>query len=637
MNTKEQKKYIFNWLNEICGERDIIRLNEEGKAEYFKFDFPLKSGDKPKKIKKPPSGEAVSFNVIFSPNFEKSSKVINDKWNIIFFSPFVCVLENKKRIESGCFEGKKISKEERVLCLKITRKALEEFLISKKIPDENQFNIYLNKNLLLFSSSFDFSISLWVSGILRGSVVGENKKLISGLTEVSISAARSRHFKPLNLGDLSNTRIEIALFSKLRIPLNKNEIKKNEIYFGKGYLIENKDKREFIFPGIFIKEKIYSLDKLIERNCKMAKEEIKDKKTKIFIFEINDFIESKNRDNVLDIEGTIVSGKGDSKAGMKKCFSSAAKWLMANQEEDGNLPPIVNPLDINKDRNNIDWPRSALNGWSLIEFGKTTNDNDCIQAGKKNFRYLEKYLLNENVLLKSGFHQIVLTLAYLGQSALSLGESAKARECGKIVAEKIRDLEFESILFQQIGSFFIEFSKTDKNFWLPGIKIANIAGDYFERHKNQMNLAFTAELVNLYLKIFQISGSREYLLKAKKIADWLLGYQLISGEFRAMSDLIFPATRGTGKIAEALSTIVAMENDKEIRRVFNVEFIRKRIEKSFDWIRKMQYDDENAYFIPKTNLNYSLGGIRHDYFNVEMWGDSAGHLLLAGSRFLSKK
>jgi hypothetical protein len=50
---------------------------------------------------------------------------------------------------------------------------------------------------------------------------------------------------------------------------------------------------------------------------------------------------------------------------------------------------------------------------------------------------------------------------------------------------------------------------------------------------------------------------------------------------------------------------------------------------------KMQYLPENSYFIPEKNLDYAIGGFRHDYFNPDLWIDSAGHFLLAASRFLN--
>ncbi|MBU4142674.1 hypothetical protein KJ590_01590, partial [Patescibacteria group bacterium] len=232
-----------------------------------------------------------------------------------------------------------------------------------------------------------------------------------------------------------------------------------------------------------------------------------------------------------------------------------------------------------------------------------------------------------------------LDLAYLGQEALSLDYREEALQCGNRILEKENQLKFEPILFSQIGSFFAELSGVDKNFMAPALRFGEktqIAFDNDSRQRRLMQLAVWAELVNLHLKLFEIQNDSSHLQAARKVIDWLLGYQLDDGSFRATndSDSNFVYTRGTAKIAEVLAEIFILE--KQIDGTLDLAYYKNCLEKAFDWLKMMQYSFENSYFIPKKNLNLIIGGFRHDYFNQEAWIDSAGHFLLGASRLLKR-
>ena len=60
---------------------------------------------------------------------------------------------------------------------------------------------------------------------------------------------------------------------------------------------------------------------------------------------------------------------------------------------------------------------------------------------------------------------------------------------------------------------------------------------------------------------------------------------------------------------------------------------RERLEKSLIWTMNMQYNEENSYFIPKEWQAICHGGLRHDYFNQEIWIDSLGHMLIVYANY----
>lgn len=627
---KKQLNAIFSWLGGIVDQNDLILVEFEKKRESYYFKFPLKLGDSPEKIKDNKEN-SYSFFIKFS---SRQTDIDKKEWKLIFQSPELEVWENKKRFEGKQFKPLHcgLDEEEKITALKIARESVGIFLEEGKIPRVNDFNFSL---AAVFNSKTDLDIALWVNGALRGSVVAENVILKEGIIQASVNACRDSRFKPLGFEELEGARIEITLFSDLKIPLSKELIDKNEIFYDKGYLLKRGGKQGWFLPEVFnvlpfknLKEFLFHLG---AEKAFLKPEEIFGKHSEFFIFEVDDFIESTNHETVLNLDGPLANSIKQNEL-TKNSALSAANWLLRMQENDGNFIPIINPLTGKCSQ--IDWPRSIFTGWSLAEFGKATGNQRYIEAGRKNFLYGKKYLLEERIIKNS--ESECLDLSYLGQEALSLDYPQDALRCGNMILEKENFLKFEPILFSQIGSFFAELSKTDKNFIAPALRFgekAKLAFDDHLRQKQPINLAVWAELVNLYLKLFKIQNSDSYLLTVREIIDWLLSYQLENGSFRATndSDSNFVYTRGTAKIAEVLAGIFILE--KQIDGNFDTTYYRICFEKAFNWLKTMQFSFENSYFIPKKNLDLAIGGFRHDYFNQEVWIDSAGHFLLAFSRF----
>ncbi len=636
---KKQLNAIFSWLSGIVDQNDLILVEWNEKHESYYFKFPLKLGDNPEKIKDNKENQ-YSFFINFS---SRRVDFKTKEWKLIFQLPELEVWENKKRFDSKQFKPLRwgLNEEEKKEALKIARESIGIFLRENRIPQVNDFNFPL---AAVFNLKTDLDVALWVSGALRGSFVVENTILKEGIIQASVFACRDSRFKPLGFEELEGARIEITLFSDLRIPLSKGLIDKNEIFYNKGYLLKRGlsaqagGKRGWFLPEVFnvlpfknLKEFLFRLG---AEKTFLRPEEIFDKRAEFFIFEVDDFIESANHETVLNLDGPLIGSIKQNEM-MEKSALLTADWLLKMQENDGNFIPIINPLTGKCSQ--IDWPRSIFTGWSLIEFGKATGNQRYVEAGHKNFLYGKKYLLEERIIKNS--ESECLNLSYLGQEALSLDYPPEARQCGNMILEKDIFLKFEPILFSQIGSFFAELSKTDKNFFAPALRFGEKARLAFAnnlRRKQPMNLAVWAELANLYLKLFEIQNSDSHLQMAREVIDWLLGYQLENGSFKAAnsSDSNFAYTRGTAKIAEVLTGIFILE--KQIDGNFDTAYYRSCFEKAFNWLKTMQFSFENSYFIPKKNLDSAIGGFRHDYFNQEIWIDSSGHFLLAFNRFFKR-
>ncbi len=615
---KKQLEAIFDWLSGVVNQDDLILVEREGKREGYYFEFPLKFGDKPRKIKTLDINDCTFWVRFFSGGIVPE----RNKWRLIFRSPELEICEHEKRLQKNQFRPVRwgLNEEEKRIAFKIARKSLEIFLKDKKKPHFEDLDIFLPK---IFNLRADLDVALWVNGALRGSAVVENTILSEGIIQASLYTSRDSRFKPLEFDELKDTRIEITLFSDLKIPLSKNLLDKNEIFHDKGYLVRRGNKKGWFLPEVFnvlsFKTLKEFLSQLGSEKAFLREEEIFNKRTEFFIFEVEDFIESGDREEILNLDGPIALLKNQNTT-IEKSASSAADWLLKMQEPDGNFISIINPLTGKTSQ--LDWPRSIFTGWSLIEFGKAVGDSRYVEAGRKNFSYGKKYILDEQIIKNSNSE--CLTLAYLGQEAMSLDYREDALRCGNRILEKENQLEFESILFSQIGSFLVELSKIDKNFMAPALGFGEktrVAFDDDLRQRRFMQLAVWAELANLYLKLFEIQNNSFHLQTVRKVIDWLLSYQLGNGSFRAAndSDSSFIYTRGTGKIFEVLAG--------------SPEF-RDAAEKSLVWLLTTQYTEENTFFTPKDIRLKIVGALRHDYFNQEAWIDSAGHFLLGASRFL---
>jgi AMMECR1 domain-containing protein len=625
---KKQLKTIFDWLSGAVNQNDIILLEQKNRRAAWHFEFPLKLGDKPKKIKISGNDDFAFYIKFSAKNFVPE----NEKWLPIFQSDNLNIFENKKIFQSERSMALRwgLGADMKKTALRLARKSLEFLLTKKRYPKTGELGISLPET---FQLKTDVGVALWVGGILRGSAIVENRNLGSGIVEAAIYAARDARFKPIKIEELPLTKIEITLISDLKIPIDKNFIARNEILYDKGYLLKRDGKKGWLLPEIFNVAKFKNLKEFLFRlaseKASLSAETIFDKKTEIYFFEIEDFIEGKKVEEFLELDGPF--GKPKKTADIEETAILAADWLLKIQEPDGNFPPIINPAS--GVASQIDWPRCAFSGWSLVEFGRATGKSVYIEAGRKAFFYLKNYLLKQHIL--SDQNKASLVLAYLGQLALSLNSWEDAKQCGFEIINSENLLIYEPVLFSQIGSFFVELAKIDMSYFEAVLHLARQSQQRFDaalHNGAEMNLAGWAELVNLNTKLFFASRERTYLDAAGKIADWLLRYQLGSGAFASSTKSNFVYTRGTGKIAEVLA---ALMSPTLIDAKLDINYYRVCLQKTFEWLAAMQYRSENSYFIPGKNLKNTIGGFRHDYFNFDCWIDSAAHYLLAASRYLA--
>ncbi len=632
---RKERTALINWISNHIGHGEYVLIFKNKSSYGLSFEEPFKIGDKQKKTnclknnKKPPA-----FILAAKVREKDISFFPNGHWRCVGNGFFFSLYESAERFKIFTLPLRfNLSKEEKAVALRITRSILETFLRENKLLGPNDF-----KNLprrFLFRTDLD--VSIWIGGRMRGSWIVEGKSLIEGLIEGIAGAARDPRFKPLSGEELNDSRIEITLMSDIHLPLPKSIVRKNELLEEKGFRLKMSDKTGWFLPEVYNVRRFQNLEEFLgdlsQEKAGFARDAWQNEEAFIETFEVEDFIEDAKRQKACNLYGPIIAPLEAHIAGdLEKAMKLAVDWLINIQERDGNFPPIINPLTGRQTQ--IDWPRSAFTGWALAEFCEMFADERYIKAARKHNDYLKKWLDKISFL---SIENTLLTYAYAGQEALVLYRSTClgdyyliAKDYSEKIISNSNKLNFEPVTFQQIAGFLLNLAVFENRFLKEGLRFAQISKENFDnnlKNKKSLNLAVWAELANIFLKIYKFTNDVRHLEYSKKVADWLLSYQLESGPgkmfgpFPTTSDSQFVYARGTGKIFEVLS-------------LFS-EF-KEKIERTIAWLLNMQYTEESTFFIPDEVKSKIIGGFRHDYFNQEAWIDSAGHFILGGARFLKQ-
>ncbi|RJQ37436.1 AMMECR1 domain-containing protein [Candidatus Parcubacteria bacterium] len=604
---------VIDWISTMAANTDSVRISFGTYSATVAFMCDPEKGCMPKMLGK---------NILEPKTFiirQPSGSAIPEGWIAIFSSPDLEILENKTRAPSVTPLRWRLSREEKMLALRIARKTLEELFSQKKHKDSDPLPER-------FSLKSDLGVALWVDGRLRGSSVIRGKRLEEGIRAAALSASRDSRFKPIGSSDLARLRIEITIISDLRIPLSDRELSKNAIYAEKGYGVRFEERIGWFFPEVFNVRKFKNLSEFLNALVKeKAKVESPYSRDNVFMFEVDDFIES-DRHVVSSLYGPLIKPVRSYKTtDLKSSLKSTADWLCRIQEPDGNIPPISDPLTGRM--NQIDWPRLAFSLWALAEFGNAIESDTYARASERGFEYLKRHLLlgqsDEMTLIGEHHTQMnrpvisnrMLTLAYFGQLSRALKKLNESLSAAREIAESINTVGVDTITKSQICSFLRIFSKDDEVFRKSFETLAAaLKRDFMRIVKDQKaaNLAIWAELAHIFLEADSDFSATVYA--------WLKRQQHYDGSFPTSPSDTAAYTRGTGKILEVLAADPIGHNDA--------------ITRSLQWLATMQYNDDNMFFIRRELQPIFMGAFRHDFLNPEAWIDSSGHFLLAGTRLL---
>lgn len=474
-----------------------------------------------------------------------------------------------------------------------------------------------------FSEKVFLGAAVWIGGALRSSVIIKDTALDAALEQAALELPFDPRFKPIQSAELRVGRIEITIMQEPRLPLSQKSLE-GRIDPTKGYQISwNGRKRGWYLPEVFNCARFSGMPDLMTRLAEdkagVSAHHLKGAQKETF--EVEDWIESPDRERVLDLAGPVAKGASYQdfnsafQASLAATLGRAAESLLRIQEPDGNIPPVINPLTGKSKQ--IDWVRQALAAGALVLADQTLNREAYREGGEKAIGYMKRNLFSHPLLSPA---TKTIASVYYAKTLLLLDRREEVRNLAEAITRNLDQLSYAPISHLQAASLLVALGPGQKESFSKGKEILAVAiEDYQARLKRgeKMQLAFFPEAISIFLKLADEgeSGCQE---KAQAMIEWLVRQQLSDGSFPIVPGSAFAYTRGTGKIFEIL-TLRPEENRKPILKVWR-------------WLQEMQYTEENAYFMDPAIRGKVLGGFRHDALNSEVWSDAAAHVLVGGAR-----
>ncbi len=459
-------------------------------------------------------------------------------------------------------------------------------------------------------------VTLWVGGQLRGSRIVINRPLLRALQEAVSLAVSDSRFKPIGTDELPDTRIEITLMNSLQIPLSATELSNNQISPELAYVAEHNGQREWLVPAVFNCQRFYHLEHLLSTlytqklNCPILPAQ-----PKVYLASVIDFIEPKDANlPAQSLVGPILH-KTDASA--EQCLSAMAKlgcaYIAYWQEEDGNIPPIYNPLSGKTEQ--IDWIRLAHASLALVSYGNKISAPEVSKTGRQALTYLQNHIYSRETLSPQ---TRLLSLLYLNKTAHLLADEDSYKKSTEALNSLLPSVTYEPILYAQLAFFHLR-QNTESSLAQALTLTREIQTDLNLKLKNNqsVDLASYCDLIPLLTTCGSVLKIETLKDEAKDLASWYSEMQLANGAFPIHTQTNFCNTRGTAKIFEVL--------------INHKEFSTEQKERLVLWLNDMQYTEENMFFVPAKNRTLTEGGMRHDALNHSVWIDSISHLLLATS------
>lgn len=464
-------------------------------------------------------------------------------------------------------------------------------------------------------------VAVWVGGKLRGSKIVARSSISDAVAAATIDAiARDHRFKPLSLTELEDATLEITIFSDIRIRMLKEEMA--YLHYEKGCTVTDGQSTGWYLPEVFNAVSFQSPYEFY-RSLAEQKAHIKHTRSRAlqyFLFEVIDFVESTDARKPVSMSGPVpiptLIPETDVPATVRSSAQIASLWLEELQEEDGNIPPIINPFTGGQTQ--VDWARLAFSAQSLITFGNTTHNHSSLECGENALRYVKPHA---EMWLRSGTSErYFLAFVYLGHAYIAQKNIKEALQHAEYVRNVIQTIPTENLgaipLLQSI-SLFEKLSRvetTPQELYDLKRSLEQHAIQRFSEQKVRPNtdVASWAEAVYAFR-----DSNPEFVTE---VVAWILSHQNKDGSFKQSHASNFTYTRGTSKIFEVLAPYYE-QYEEEIRTTLS-------------WLMAMQYTESMMYFVPKGIRPQVRGGFRHDYGNASLWIDSAGHFLLGAARLM---
>ena len=600
----EQLDVFFKWLASKTFPESF----------YILIDLPLQTDVVDANRKKVSKDNKTCGFIICQTNGHSPSE---EDWHRIWYAEGIEIWENKD-LHRGVLPLRfGLSLTEKGELLRFARKTMESFLGEENTVPEPDFPAYLANEKTMID------VGIWIDGHMRGSIISPSMPLIDALRYASRGALRDTRMKPTERDELERAHIEITLMSDLVLPLRKPDMEARKIDACIGYYVEEDAKRGWYLPMIFNCAKFKDM-KDLKRSLINEKAKIvaREDDVVLYAFQTEGWLEN-TKFNSMFLEGPVAYSPSPSTGSflnrVKIHGDAAAKWLIGMCDRHGAMPLYRDPLYQRAGR--MDWGRLANASHALAEFGMVTKNQECIRTSKKISEYICRYIFDTR---KPSAVIDVGVSAYVLHAALARRDANLSPLIGYL-QENYTRTAYRPIMYAVLASLFAKLTLEGKGeHRAESISLAEKVFDDFKKNRELpgTQLALYPELIYAFQLLHSLTGEPLYLERLEEVAAWLIGKQNMNGSFPSSNDVTLPYTRGTGKIFEVLALHPSRYNAV--------------LQKSFEWLVRMQYTSDSLYFTAIPFREKVAGGFRHDYANTEAWIDSASHFLIGAARLLGK-
>ncbi|MEX2013346.1 MAG: AMMECR1 domain-containing protein [Parcubacteria group bacterium] len=536
-------------------------------------------------------------------------------WHRIWYAAGIEIWENKDMHRGTLPLRFGLSLSEKEVTLRFARKTMESFFDGERVVPEPDFPAHRAGEKTLVD------VGVWINGEIRGSVISPLLPFIDALRHASRGALCDARMKPVEQDELENARIEVTFMSDLMLPLREQDIENGKIDACRGYYATRGDKRGWYLPMTFNGAKFKDMSglksSLIKEKAGIAEES---KNIPLYTFQTEGWMEDGKHALML-LEGSVAYAPlpptNSFLQRVKTHGDQAAEWLVGTCDAHDAMPLYIDPLY--KRTGRMDWGRLANASYALAAFGVATSRKRYLRASEQISEYIQRHIFNTR---EPGVTPGVGSCAYLLHAALARSETHIAPLL-EYVKEQYARVAYRPIMHAVLASLFAKLTLEGKgDYRAESFSLAD--GVFADFKKNKFmpgtQLALYPELIYTFQLLHLLTGQSLYLLQSEEVATWLIRQQLPNGSFPIWPDSSFAYTRGTGKIFEGLARHPGRYDT--------------HIEKSFEWLVRLQYTPDSLYFTDPSFKTKVAGGFRHDHANTEAWIDSAAHFLLGAAYLL---
>jgi AMMECR1 domain-containing protein len=458
------------------------------------------------------------------------------------------------------------------------------------------------------------AVSMWTRGRLRGSVVSAPGPALRTARQAAIWACRDARFERLSPAEVKGTIFQIGFLHSPAVPLSRHEIAAGDAYPDKAIFVSEGTRSGVYLPEIFNIRPDRKLRSLLEA---LAREKAGlhalGPGTSVEVCEVTEFVESAERSRAVPLDGPVARADGGGEESFRDraraAGMAACAWLAALQREDGALPLFIRPSTGKAEGD--DPVRMALAAQGLAAFGVASRLGSAVDAARRVTEWLDRTLPARSL---EPTHEL-LTACYRGKVALLLGdETGFETAVGRVLERRTSP---GALVLAHVASLLRKASPRHASAARQVELLERELHDRFTRATGEgvaMSLAEWAEVAAAFPADTRVS---------RDVTTWLRAAQLPSGAFPDTTASDFAYSRGTGKVFEVLA----------LHRADSA----RAIERSFAWLRAMQYRPDSMFFVPEEHRARIAGGLRHDAYNADAWIDAAGHLLIGLSRLESEE